>query len=162
MNKKITNIEKFQHLELIQNVILRMSAASSNTKSWLIPVIAGSYAFAITQRSVPVVALGLSCVIIFAYVDAKYLDIEKKYVFLYHLVQSGEETVSLYSLDVSRIISKSNGYQLEPISKHLKINTLAPSKQAIKSWSILPFYAFIFLVGILILTLLFLDSITTF
>lgn len=154
MNKKITNIDKFQHLELIQNVILRMSTASSNTKSWLIPVIAGSYAFALAQRSVPVVALGLSCVLIFAFLDAKYLDVEKKYVCLYQLVQSGDEAVSLYSLDVSRIISKSGVYQLVQLSEKLKTNTWAPSKQAIKSWSILPFYALIFLVGISILTFL--------
>src|SRR5690606_25152330 len=87
-----------KHLDFIQSVVTRMSAASSSTKSWLLPVVTATYGYGMTQNAWSVVALGLGAVLLFMFLDAHYLDREKAYRALYDAV-ARQQGVPLFSLD---------------------------------------------------------------
>ena len=138
------------HLAFIQGVILRMSTASSNTKSWLIPVVAGAYAYALTTKSIEVAILGIISVICFAFLDANYLTSEQKYVKLYELVANGNSRIPPFSLDVS-VLSEAN--TVNSAKKSINIQrkkSWLPSKTAVLSWSIAPFYGMLLMTGLCI------------
>ncbi len=75
-----------KHLDFIQSVVTRMSAASTSTKSWLLPVVTATYGYGMTQNAWSVIALGLGAVLLFMFLDAHYLDREKAYRALYDAV----------------------------------------------------------------------------
>lgn len=43
--------DRRKHLDFIQAVVARMSAASSNSKAWLLPVVAATYGYALTKNA---------------------------------------------------------------------------------------------------------------
>ncbi|MDH6278203.1 hypothetical protein M2118_001176 [Aurantimicrobium minutum] len=142
--------DKRTHLAFIQGVILRMSAASSNTKSWLIPVVAGAYAYALTTKSIEVAILGFISVICFAFLDANYLSSEQKYVKLYELVANGDSRVPPFSLDVS-VVNEAKTAKSAKKSKNIQHKkSWLPSKTAVLSWSIAPFYGMLLITGLCI------------
>ena len=58
-----------KHLDFIQAVVTRMSAASTSTKSWLLPVVTATYGYGMTQNAWSVIALGLGAVLLFMFLD---------------------------------------------------------------------------------------------
>ena len=52
--------DRRKHLDFIQSVVTRMSAASSNAKAWLLPVVTAAYGYALTQRADSVALLAVS------------------------------------------------------------------------------------------------------
>ena len=87
-----------KHLDFIQAVVTRMSAASTSTKSWLLPVVTATYGYGMTQNAWSVIALGLGAVLLFMFLDAHYLDREKAYRDLYDAV-ARKKGIPLFSLD---------------------------------------------------------------
>lgn len=81
--------DKRKHLDFIQSVITRMSAASSSAKAWLLPVVTAAYGYALTQNADSVALLGLGATLLFAYLDANYLPQEKRFRALYKTVACG-------------------------------------------------------------------------
>lgn len=66
-----------KHLDFIQALVSRMSAASSSSKGWLLPVATAAYGFALTKHSGSVGLLGVFAVLVFSYIDANYLKQER-------------------------------------------------------------------------------------
>ena len=48
-----------KHLDFIQAIVTRMSAASSTAKAWLLPVVTAAYGYALTQNAESVALLGV-------------------------------------------------------------------------------------------------------
>ncbi|GIG29612.1 hypothetical protein Cma02nite_22120 [Cellulomonas marina] len=82
--------DRRQHLEFIQSTITRMSTASANVKTWLLPIVTAAYGYAAIQRSWGVAALGAAAVMIFAVLDANYLKQEQAFRRLYDCVAAGD------------------------------------------------------------------------
>ena len=61
--------DRRKHLDFIQAVVTRMSAASSSAKGWLLPVATATYGFALIQHSRAVALLGLAAVVLFMFLD---------------------------------------------------------------------------------------------
>lgn len=140
--------DRRKHLDFIQAVVTRMSAASSSAKGWLLPVVTATYGFALIQHSRAVTLLGLAAVALFMFLDANYLRQERAYRRLYDTVAKGTRKVPQFSLDPSDAddpIPASAGWRQ-------RLRTLVgrwlPSWSVWSSWSILPFYGSLLLIGI--------------
>lgn len=168
--------DRRKHLEFIQAIIARMSAASASAKGWLLPVVTAAYGYALTKDSWPVALLGLGASAMFAFIDAHYLEEEKKYRRLYNAVAGGEQQIPPFSLDPSqadRPLSEQQAVDLPPgrlrrllkwawkaIKKAVRhvvprcvrrrVESWIPEKAVWCSWSILPFYAGFIAVGLAI------------
>lgn len=119
-----------KHLELIQAVIARMSAASSQAKAWLLPVVSAAYGYALTKHAETVALLGMGAVLLFGYMDLNYLRQEKRYRLLHTEVAAGEPVHPAFSM--------------EP--------PLLPAHEEVwKSWSIRPFYGALLAAGVAII-----------
>lgn len=160
-----------KHLDFIQAVVTRMSAASTSTKSWLLPVVTATYGYGMTQNAWSVIALGLGAVLLFMFLDAHYLGREKAYRALYDAV-AREKGVPLFSLnprDVDRCAragesqrgitpdeaeeQAKDGAQ-EPNKEKPRFPTLAawrPDPSVWRSWAITPFYGSLALVGVILM-----------
>lgn len=140
--------DRRKHLDFIQAVVTRMSAASSSAKGWLLPVATATYGFALTQHSRSVTLLGLAAVVLFMFLDANYLRQERAYRRLYDTVARGTRAVPQFSLDPSEAddpIPASAGWR-----ERVKtvVGRWVPSWRVWSSWSILPFYGTLLLIGV--------------
>lgn len=140
--------DRRKHLDFIQAVVTRMSAASSNTKGWLLPVVTATYGFALIQHSRAVTLLGLAGVVLFMFLDASYLRQERAYRRLYDTVAQGTRAVPRFSLDPSEAddpIPASAGWR-----KRFRtvVGRWVPAWSVWSSWSILPFYGTLLLIGV--------------
>ena len=129
-----------------------MSAASSNTKAWLLPVVTAAYGYALTRRADSVALLGLGATLLFAYLDANYLRQEKRFRSLYKAVASGRYAIESFSLQPddlpSEVPSKEKGDW--PSGTPRWINRLLPGPSVWLSWSVGFFYLPVAAVGVVI------------
>jgi hypothetical protein len=142
--------DRRKHLDFIQAIITRMSAASATTKSWLLPVVTAAYGYALTQSADSVALLGLMAVVLFGLMDANYLRQERAYRRLYNAVARGSRPVTLYSLDPSDAddpISPS-GSAVQTVA--MAARRWFPDMKVLTSWSIAPFYGALVIVGCVI------------
>lgn len=163
--------DKRKHLDFIQSVVTRMSAASVSAKSWLLPVVTAAYGYGMTQHAWSVVALGLGAGLLFMFLDAHYLDREKAYRALYDAV-AREKGVPLFSLDprdadrctqaegnarditADEVEEEAGGGIANPVATSPRFPVLAawtPDASVWKSWAIAPFYGSLILVGLILL-----------
>ena len=142
--------DKRKHLDLIQAVVTRMSSASSNAKSWLLPVVTAAYGFALTSRSGSVSMLGIVAVLLFSYIDANYLRQERAYRTLYDVVALGKRPVPPFSLNPANADEPLP--DTDDLSKKQKagmtVRQWMPGWRIWISWSIAPFYGTLLLLGI--------------
>lgn len=137
-----------KHLDFIQAVVTRMSAASSAAKGWLLPVVMATYGYALTKHAETVALLGLLSVVLFAFLDANYLRQEKRYRALYLAVSRNTRPVPLFSLDVE------DAFDSPPVPTTLRgrmwamVHKWIPDRRVWCSWSIAPFYGLLFVVGV--------------
>lgn len=140
--------DRRKHLDFIQAVVTRMSAASSGAKGWLLPVVTATYGFALSQHSRAVTLLGLAAVALFMFLDANYLRQERAYRRLYDTVAKGSREVPLFSLDPS----EADDPVPEAANWRQRLRTMIgrwfPAWSVWSSWSILPFYGALLLIGI--------------
>lgn len=155
-NGSAADEDRRKHLDFIQAVVTRMSAASSTAKSWLLPVVTATYGYALTQKADSIAALGIAAVIVFAFLDANYLRQEKAYRKLYDAVAGlgfrDERTrvVPLFSMDPSDaddpIVEDSTFWQKSAQIWHRWM----PKWTVWCSWSVAPFYGSLLVVGVAI------------
>ena len=148
----ISSEDRRQHLDFIQAIITRMSAASSTTKSWLMPVITATYGFALTERAVSVAVLGVAAVLLFAYLDANYLRQEQRFRRLYRAVAEGSNDIAAFSLRPDDASSATTSTSAEDWADWMPrwINRFFPGPSAWSSWAVGPFYLALVSVGIFI------------
>ena len=144
--------DRRKHLDFIQSVVTRMSAASSNAKAWLLPVVTAAYGYALTQRADSVALLGLGATLLFAYLDANYLRQEKRFRSLYKAVASGRYNIETFSLQPddlpSNIPTKETG-DWPPVMPRW-VNRMLPGPSVWLSWSVRAFYLPVAIVGVVI------------
>ncbi len=141
-----------KHLDFIQAIVTRMSAASSRSKAWLLPVSTAAYGYALTQNADSVAWLGVGATLLFAYLDANYLRQEKRFRSLYKIVAEGRHDIATFSLQPddlpSDVPTKDKGDWPDWAPKW--VNRALPGPNVWASWSILPFYAPLAAIGIFI------------
>lgn len=143
--------DRRKHLEFIQLTIARMSAASTTTKSWMLPVATATYGYALTQRSQSVALLGIAAVALFAYLDAHYLRQEKRFRRLYEAVAGGANGIAPFSLDPDDLALEGDRPPEEwPKQMPSWINQVIPGPLVWRSWSLYPFYLGLVAVGVAI------------
>lgn len=155
---------RLKHLDYVQSVVSRMAHASTQAKSWLLPVVTATFGYALTQRSGTVALLGIAAILLFGYMDASYLRQERAYRRLYNAVVSGEKVpeLSLDPHDIDRNIpdadadpSLRNKDDKEPgFWKNLWTAVRGWfffDPRVWFSWSIFPFYGGFLAVGITVL-----------
>ncbi|RZT15201.1 hypothetical protein EV649_5987 [Kribbella sp. VKM Ac-2569] len=144
--------DRRKHLDFIQAIVTRMSAASSGAKGWLLPVVAATFGYAITKHANSVALLGTGAVVLFAFLDANYLRQEKAYRRLYKAVATGTNSVQAFTLDPSHSLASPDDRAPEgwPAWMPEWIDRLVPGPSVWASWSIGPFYGVLLVAGILL------------
>ncbi|MEZ5378226.1 MAG: hypothetical protein R2733_17090 [Acidimicrobiales bacterium] len=144
--------DRRQHLEFIQSVITRMSASSSTAKGWLLPVVTATYGYALTKHADSVALLGVAAVVVFAMLDANYLNQERLFRELYDRVANGDP-VPKYSM--KPLSSTAEGADDTP-RRDGKARWLSvprgwfPPRRVWLSWAVAPFYGSFVAVGLAI------------
>lgn len=140
--------DRRKHLDYIQAVVTRQSAASAAAKGWLLPIVTATFGFALTQRSWPLAALGMVAVVLFAYLDANYLRSEKQFRRLYNTVARSSRRVPLFTLDpVDADEPLPDGAPRMSTWKKV-IHSYLPEWSIWASWSVAPFYAALLVLGV--------------
>lgn len=140
--------DRRKHLDYIQAVVTRQSAASASAKGWLLPIVTATFGFALTQRSWPLAAMGMVAVVLFAYLDANYLRSEKQFRRLYNTVARSSRKVPLFTLDPVDA-DEPLPDDAPAMSKWKKaLRTYVPDRSIWASWSITPFYIALLLLGV--------------
>lgn len=139
--------DRRKHLDYLQAVITRQSAASSSSKGWLLPIVTATFGFALTQRSWPLAALGMVAVMLFAYLDANYLKSEKQFRRLYNTVARSSRKVPMFTLDP--VDADEPLPDDAPAISRWKatFRQYVPERSIWASWSIAPFYIALLLLG---------------
>jgi histidine triad (HIT) family protein len=143
--------DRRKHLDFIQAIVTRMSAASTTTKSWMLPVITATYGYAVVQKAQLVGWLGVGAVLLFAYLDANYLRQEKRFRRLYKAVAEGSNNIAVFSLNPDDV-SPSGGHSAEEWASWMPrpVNQLIPGPSVWTSWAVGPFYLALMAVGVAI------------
>lgn len=136
-----------KHLDYIQAVVTRQSAASAAAKGWLVPVVTATFGFALTQHSWPLAALGMVAVALFAHLDANYLKSEKRFRRLYNTVARSSRSAPLYTLDPVDADEPLTADAPELPSWTRIRHVYLPEAAIWASWSIAPFHIALLLVG---------------
>lgn len=123
VKNEISAEDRRKHLDHLQSVISRQSAASSATKGWLMPIITATFGIALTQRSALLATVGLVTIILFACIDTRYLQNERSFRELYKRVARGENSLPPFTMNPQDI----------PGIEHTFLSSL-------RSWSITLFY----------------------
>lgn len=92
--------EKIQHLELIQNIINRMNTNSFQIKEWMITIVAALLALYASGNNVTYIFVAIIPTLLFWYLDAYYLQQERKFRKLYDDVLPDDSEISLFSMPI--------------------------------------------------------------
>lgn len=141
--------DRRKHLEFVQGVIARMSEASSKTKSWLLPVVTAAYGYALTSRTASVALLGVAAVVLFAIVDANYLNQERSFRQLYKAVARGD-SLPPYCLEPDLCRSDTpNPHAIGKWRRWIRaLRKWVPHRAVWASWAIAPFYGGLVGIGV--------------
>lgn len=140
--------DRRKHLDYIQAVVTRQSAASSSAKGWLLPVTTAAFGFALTQHLWPLALLGVIAVILFAYLDANYLRSEKAFRKLYNTVARAERMVPRFTLDPTDADEPPPNGTPEKTKWQKFKQAYVPERSVWRSWSIAPFYIAMLVLGV--------------
>lgn len=149
---EISPDDRRKHLDFIQATITRMSAASTTTKSWMLPVVSATYGYALVQKATSVAVLGIAAVLLFSYLDANYLRQEKRFRRLYRAVAEGSDEIAVFSLNPDDVGPPPHGKSSEEWAIWMPrgINRLVPGPDVWASWSVGPFYVALVLAGVVV------------
>ncbi|WP_068982501.1 HIT family protein [Tsukamurella pseudospumae] len=158
--------DRRKHLDHIQAVITRMSAASSAAKGWLLPVVVAAFGYAATKGAWGVALVGIAAVLLFSYLDANYLRTEREFRELYRVAGQSLRPLPPFTLNPADAVAPSQPGQgdEEPpdwwAALWERVKGWFPPWDVWRSWSILPFYGALVLVGLAILIVTFVSRVT--
>lgn len=92
--------EKMKHLESIQNIINRMNTNSFQIKEWMIAIVSALLALYANSNNATFVFVAIAPTIIFWYLDAYYLQQERKFRKLYDDVLSNDSKIPTFSMPI--------------------------------------------------------------
>lgn len=95
--------EKIKHLEMIQNIIQKMTNNSFLLKGWVVTLIVAVFILADKTTNQNYFWIGYVPIITFWFLDSYYLLLERKYIFLYDEVRKngGEVDFNLSIVDIT-------------------------------------------------------------
>lgn len=86
-NYKVVEMEnKIKFLEIIQNIITRMSSNCFMLKGWTVTLVAGVFALSSKESNSMFFLIAYVPVILFWFLDSYYLQLERKYRKLYNII----------------------------------------------------------------------------
>lgn len=86
------NIEfKIRHLEMIQGIVSRMASNSFMLKGWAITLVAGVFALSANDANSLYFLIAYVPIILFWFLDAHYLQMERQFKVLYESVADNEK-----------------------------------------------------------------------
>ena len=93
--------EKILHLEFIQNIINRMNSNSFQIKEWMITIVSALLALYASSDNLTYIFVAIVPTLLFWYLDAYYLQLERKFRGLYDDVKDPEKRISFFSMDIT-------------------------------------------------------------
>lgn len=90
-------------LEMIQGIINRMGSNSFSLKGWAVTLVAGVFALASKDADKIFFLVAYIPIILFWFLDSYYLQLEKKYRYLYNEVRVMVNEEFDFNMDVSQI-----------------------------------------------------------
>lgn len=97
--------EKIKHLEFIQNIINRMNSNSFQIKGWMITIVSALLALYAGNGNEAFVFVAIVPTLLFWYLDAYYLQQERKFRELYNDVMSDNSPVPLFAMPIQNYTS---------------------------------------------------------
>jgi hypothetical protein len=120
-----------KHLDFIQNIITRMNSNSFMIKGWVVTIVSALLALFASTKEESFLLITLLPIIIFWWLDTKYLQTERKFRSIYKKAIANPPAILAYELDIEEASIRND-------SKNQFWETT-------KSYSIWPFYLFLFL-----------------
>lgn len=97
---------KIEHLKMIEEIIKRMASNSFYLKGWSVSLISAILVFVKLEANICFIWIALLPTVVFWYLDAFYLQLERKYKKLYKEVQNdynnGTDNVVLFDMDTTK------------------------------------------------------------
>lgn len=91
---------KIKHLEMILNIITRMNSNSFQIKEWMITIVSALLALYASSRNVTFIFIAIFPSLLFWYLDAYYLQQERKFRELYKDVLRDDSTIPLFTMPI--------------------------------------------------------------
>ena len=108
-----------QHLALIQGVVTRMAGHSFLIKGWTVTLVAGLSALAADKSDRSFAWLAVGVIVVFAFLDAFYLALERAFARLYASVAAGEEdrawTLDCGTVGLVHVLRALTGFAVWPL-----------------------------------------------
>ena len=101
---------KLKHLEIIQSVITRMATNSFLLKGWCITLVAALCALTVQSDRSRVYLLAYIPIILFSFLDAYYLWLERRFRGLYNLVRQIAPQAIDFSMNTAQFAASRKGY----------------------------------------------------
>ena len=92
--------EKIQHLEFIQNIINRMNSNSFQIKEWMITIVSALLALFANSSNEVYIFVAVVPTFLFWYLDAYYLQQERKFRELYHDILPDDSKIALFDMPI--------------------------------------------------------------
>ncbi len=105
-NRSISEESWVSHLGFIQGVITRMAQNSYLLKGWDATLVAAIFALSLSLDSAILIAVAFLPTLVFAFLDAYYLRLERLFRALYNDVRENPETVEAFSMDIEKYQEK--------------------------------------------------------
>lgn len=130
--------KKIKHLEMIEDVIERMAKNSFQLKGWSMTLVSAIIALSSKDSDQRFILFAIIPIITFGFLDAYYLQQERKYKLLYKNVADRSEDNIDFNMDTRKIVGSA-----EEMSKLCIL-------KCIFSFSVIPFYVAITATGALL------------
>ena len=92
--------EKLKHLEFIQGVITRMNSNSFAIKTWMMTILAAFLAMYASHQNAWYLLVAIVPTLVFWFLDAKYLKMERQYRKLYEAALKNQ--IAVFDMDASK------------------------------------------------------------
>ncbi len=92
--------EKMKHLEFIQVIITRMNTNSFQIKGWTITIVSALLALYANSSNVAYIFIGIAPTILFWFLDAYYLQQERKFRGLYDDVVTNANSIPEFEMSI--------------------------------------------------------------
>lgn len=116
-----------EHLQLIQGVITRMAGNSFLLKGWSVSLVAGLSAVSGAEAEASFALIALGVVVVFAFLDAFYLALERAYRDLYDTATAAATTDWSLSVNVgpSDVVKAFGGFAVWGLHGALALGAIA-------------------------------------
>lgn len=106
-NRSVSEESWVSHLGFIQGVITRMAQNSYLLKGWDVTLVAAVFALSLSLDSAILIGVALLPTLVFAFLDAYYLRLERLFRSLYKDVRENPQDIEAFSMDIEGYEEKS-------------------------------------------------------